>query len=105
MVSSGLASTFAPGAPAVVPADAARHPINTDGHAVFSEFFPMVDAPFEYGGAWTADDDEHRAPAGGPQPLERAARAVEAGDWQPAEMHFGDMPARFGYVLRPAPPA
>ncbi|MBS0439012.1 MAG: ABC transporter permease, partial [Proteobacteria bacterium] len=48
--------------PAVVPADAARHPINTDGHAVFSEFFPMVDAPFEYGGAWTADDDEHRAP-------------------------------------------
>lgn len=35
---------------------------------------------------------------------ERAARAVEAGDWQPAEMPFGDMPARFGYVLEPAPP-
>ncbi|MCE7951598.1 MAG: ABC transporter permease [Xanthomonadales bacterium PRO7] len=47
--------------PAVVPADAAKHPIQTDGHAVFSEFFPMVDAPFQYGGGWTAADDEHRA--------------------------------------------
>jgi Protein of unknown function (DUF2946) len=32
-----------------------------------------------------------------------AAQAVEAGAWQPAEMAFAAMPARFGYVLRPAP--
>ena len=35
---------------------------------------------------------------------ERAARAVEAGDWQPGDMRFDDMPARFGYVLKPALP-
>jgi hypothetical protein len=33
--------------------------------------------------------------------MERAARAVECGDWQPQEMAFADMPRRFGYVLRP----
>jgi Protein of unknown function (DUF2946) len=33
--------------------------------------------------------------------MERAARAVECGDWQPHEMAFADMPRRFGYVLRP----
>jgi hypothetical protein len=32
---------------------------------------------------------------------ELAARAVEAGDWHLSEMAFADMPARFGYVLRP----
>lgn len=32
-----------------------------------------------------------------------AAQAVEAGDWQPAELPFAQMPGRFGYVLRPAP--
>ena len=32
-----------------------------------------------------------------------AARAVEAGDWQPGELAFADMPSRFGYVPRPAP--
>jgi Protein of unknown function (DUF2946) len=32
-----------------------------------------------------------------------AAQAVEAGAWQPTEMAFAAMPARFGYVLRPAP--
>jgi hypothetical protein len=30
-----------------------------------------------------------------------AAQAIEAGDWQMAEMPFAAMPARFGYVLRP----
>ena len=34
-----------------------------------------------------------------------AAEAVEAGLWQPDELAFGEMPARFGYRLRPAPPA
>jgi hypothetical protein len=30
-----------------------------------------------------------------------AAQAVDGGDWVPAELAFADMPARFGYVLRP----
>lgn len=32
-----------------------------------------------------------------------AAQAVEHGDWQPLELPFAAMPARFGYVLRPEP--
>lgn len=47
--------------PSVVPADATKHPINVSGHAVYSEFFPMVDVPFKYGGSWSADDDRQRA--------------------------------------------
>ena len=34
-----------------------------------------------------------------------AAQAVEAGDWQPQPLAVADMPARFGYVLRPVPGA
>jgi len=30
-----------------------------------------------------------------------AARAIEAGAWQPREMPFADMPRRFGYLLCP----
>ncbi len=30
-----------------------------------------------------------------------AAQAVEAGAWQPLELPFAQMPARFGYVLQP----
>ncbi len=47
--------------PSVVPADAGKHPINVSGRAVFSEFFPMVDAPFAYGSGWSAADDSRRA--------------------------------------------
>ncbi|HEV2622728.1 MAG TPA: ABC transporter permease [Frateuria sp.] len=47
--------------PSVVPTGAGKHPINVSGHAVFSEFFPMVDAPFRYGGAWDAGADNQRA--------------------------------------------
>ncbi len=47
--------------PSIVPAVAGEHPLNTLGHAVFSEFFPMVDVPFKYGSGWSAADDEHRA--------------------------------------------
>jgi putative ABC transport system permease protein len=47
--------------PSVVPADASKHPINVSGHAVYSEFFPMLDVPFLYGGGWNADDDTQRA--------------------------------------------
>ena len=32
-----------------------------------------------------------------------AAQAVESGAWQPAELAFGQMPKRFGYVLNPQP--
>jgi hypothetical protein len=32
-----------------------------------------------------------------------AAQAVEAGAWQPTEMPFAQMPARFNYRLEPAP--
>ena len=32
-----------------------------------------------------------------------AAQAVEQGDWQPQPLAFAQMPARFGYVLRPEP--
>ena len=34
-----------------------------------------------------------------------AAQAVEAGDWQPQPITAAEMPARFGYVLRPVPGA
>jgi putative ABC transport system permease protein len=47
--------------PSILPADASKHPINTSGHAVYSEFFPMLDVPFKYGSGWTADDDAQRA--------------------------------------------
>jgi putative ABC transport system permease protein len=47
--------------PSVIPPRSGEHPINTLGHAVFSEFFPMVDVPFKYGSGWSAADDEHRA--------------------------------------------
>jgi hypothetical protein len=37
--------------------------------------------------------------------MERAAQAVECGDWQPRTMAFSSMPQHFGYVLRPLPGA
>ncbi len=47
--------------PSVVPADATKHPINVSGHAVYGEFFPMLDVPFRYGSGWGADADRQRA--------------------------------------------
>ena len=47
--------------PSVVPAGAGKHPINVSGHAVYSEFFPMLDVPFRYGSGWGADADTQRA--------------------------------------------
>jgi putative ABC transport system permease protein len=44
-----------------VPAQAGKHPLNVGGHAVYSEFFPMLDAPFLYGSGWDAQDDAQRA--------------------------------------------
>ncbi|MEP7186842.1 MAG: ABC transporter permease [Rhodanobacter sp.] len=36
--------------------------IDTRGYAVYSEFFPMLDVPFHYGSAWSADDDARKRP-------------------------------------------
>ncbi|GLQ95745.1 ABC transporter permease [Dyella mobilis] len=47
--------------PSIVPSDARAHPVNVDGHAVYSEFFPMLDVPFKYGSGWTAQDDAQHA--------------------------------------------
>ncbi|HKS93594.1 MAG TPA: ABC transporter permease [Gammaproteobacteria bacterium] len=47
--------------PSIVPAEATKHPINVSGHAVYSEFFPMLDVPFKYGSGWSAADDASRA--------------------------------------------
>ena len=47
--------------PSVVPAQAGKHPLNVTGHAVYSEFFPMLDVPFLYGNGWSAQDDAQRA--------------------------------------------
>ena len=47
--------------PSIVPPDASKHPINVGGHAIYSEFFPMLDVPFEFGNAWGAEGDAQRA--------------------------------------------
>ncbi|HEX7341136.1 MAG TPA: ABC transporter permease [Rhodanobacteraceae bacterium] len=47
--------------PLIVPPKAGQHPFSVSGEAVFSEFFPMLDAPFQYGGPWSAKDDTQRA--------------------------------------------
>ncbi len=47
--------------PSVVPAEVDKHPLNVSGHAVYGEFFPMLDVPFRYGGGWSAGDDESHA--------------------------------------------
>ena len=38
------------------------------------------------------------------QDMGTAAQAVEKGDWAPQDLPFAQMPARFGYVLKPQPP-
>jgi ABC-type antimicrobial peptide transport system, permease component len=47
--------------PSIVPADAGKHPLNVSGHAVYGEFFPMLDVPFKYGSGWSSSDDTNRA--------------------------------------------
>ncbi|MBD8871543.1 ABC transporter permease [Rhodanobacter sp. DHB23] len=49
-------------APSVLPTDASRTPIPLDGFAVYGEFFPMLDVPFEYGSGWGSGDDARGAP-------------------------------------------
>jgi len=45
----------------VMPEDAQRLPSSQEGDAVSHDFFAMFDAPFRYGGGWSASDDEQRA--------------------------------------------
>jgi putative ABC transport system permease protein len=47
--------------PSIVPPDPHMHPINVGGHAVYSEFFAMLDVPFKFGSGWGADSDAQRA--------------------------------------------
>ena len=47
--------------PSIVPPDPHMHPINVGGHAVYSEFFAMLDVPFQFGSGWSADSDAQRA--------------------------------------------
>lgn len=47
-------------APSITPIGGG-HPFNVSGHAVYSDFFAMVDAPFKFGRGWGADEDRQRA--------------------------------------------
>lgn len=49
-------------APMAMPTGAGRMPIPLGGYAVYGEFFPMLDVPFEYGSGWSAQDDANAAP-------------------------------------------
>lgn len=54
-------SALYPIAPIVHPDDPTQKSRTAPGQAVYSEFFPMLDVPFLYGGGWTAADDEQHA--------------------------------------------
>ncbi|WP_430388011.1 ABC transporter permease [Dyella sp. 20L07] len=38
-----------------------ERPFYSDGVMTTADFFPMFDAPFQYGSSWTAEDEENRA--------------------------------------------
>jgi len=48
-------------APSVLPQGERSLPFIADGYATNADFFAMFEVPFEYGGAWHADDDQGRA--------------------------------------------
>jgi putative ABC transport system permease protein len=50
-----------PIAPTVYPDDPTKKSRSVSGHAVYADFFKMVDAPFLYGSGWSAEDDEGHA--------------------------------------------
>jgi putative ABC transport system permease protein len=56
-----LQSALYPIAPTVHSDDPTQKSRTAPGQAVYSEFFPMLDVPFLYGGGWTAADDEQHA--------------------------------------------
>jgi putative ABC transport system permease protein len=43
------------------PPDPGQKPLKVLARAAYADFFPMFDVPFEFGGPWTAADDESRA--------------------------------------------
>jgi putative ABC transport system permease protein len=43
------------------PADPRQKPSKVIVRSAFTDFFPMFDVPFKYGGPWSASDDESRA--------------------------------------------
>jgi hypothetical protein len=43
------------------PPDPTQKPTKVFVRAAYTDFFPMFDVPFKYGGPWTASDDESRA--------------------------------------------
>jgi putative ABC transport system permease protein len=50
-----------PIAPTVHPDDPTKKSISVLGHAVYTDFFSIVDAPFLYGSGWSAQDDKNHA--------------------------------------------
>lgn len=45
----------------ITPQQAGQHPFFSDGVMTTADFFPMFDAPFEYGSGWSEQDDESHA--------------------------------------------
>ncbi len=45
----------------IMPRQPNAHPFYSDAVMTTSDFFAMFDAPFQYGGGWTASDDDSRA--------------------------------------------
>jgi putative ABC transport system permease protein len=44
----------------ITPPDPSRNPLQVYARATYSDFFPMFDVPFQYGGPWSrAEDDSH----------------------------------------------
>ncbi|MDP9089265.1 MAG: ABC transporter permease [Pseudomonadota bacterium] len=54
---TGMFATLQP----VSPADPSQKPKKVFVRATFTDFFPMFDAPFKFGKAWSGSDDENRA--------------------------------------------
>jgi putative ABC transport system permease protein len=46
---------------ALRPTDPKQKPFKAWARAAYTDFFPMFDVPFKYGGPWSASDDENRA--------------------------------------------
>lgn len=46
----------------VIPDDPSRTSFRVNGHAAYTDLFPMVEAPFAFGGPWSADDDSRGSP-------------------------------------------
>jgi putative ABC transport system permease protein len=45
----------------ITPPDPTQNPLQVFGHATYSDFFPMFDVPFKYGGPWTREEDDSHA--------------------------------------------